>query len=57
VPQRLGATQPQVVDASVVALSGRGLTIVEALSERWWRDVQGPVSTVHAMLPLWPAIR
>jgi serine/threonine-protein kinase RsbW len=46
-----GPTEPRVVNAPVNARSGRGLLIVQALVERWWRDVDGRVATVHAVLP------
>lgn len=46
-----GPTNPTRVDAPVLAANGRGLAIVDALVERWWQDVDGPVLTVHALLP------
>ena len=45
-----GPGEPRVLDAPVIAPSGRGLLIVQALVERWWRDVHGQASTVHAVL-------
>jgi anti-sigma regulatory factor (Ser/Thr protein kinase) len=49
-----GPTIPRHAHAPVLATGGRGFTIIEALVERWWRDADGPVSTVYARLPLWP---
>jgi anti-sigma regulatory factor (Ser/Thr protein kinase) len=45
-------TTPHAVQAAGAAISGRGLSIVEALAERWWvEDAQGQ-STVHVRIPL-----
>ena len=46
-----GPTEPRVRNAPLLATDGRGLAIVDTLAERWWRDVDGPVTTVHALLP------
>ncbi len=43
---------PEVVDAGVSDLAGRGLSIVEALAERWWVDSSRARTTVHAVLAL-----
>jgi hypothetical protein len=32
------------------ALAGRGMSIVEILSKRWWTERSGARSTVHAVL-------
>jgi anti-sigma regulatory factor (Ser/Thr protein kinase) len=45
-------TTPEVVDAGVSDLAGRGLTIVETLAERWWVEATRSRTTVHAVLPL-----
>lgn len=44
------STQPSKVDSHSLATGGRGLGIVDTLSVRWWREVTGPTSTVHAFL-------
>ena len=42
-----GRSSPHAVAASMSAVSGRGLSIVDALAERWWvEDVDGH-TTVH----------
>lgn len=46
------ATTPHKVDAPVSATSGRGMTIVESLSKRWWLESSSSRSTVHAVLSL-----
>lgn len=45
-------TTPHKVDAPVSATSGRGMTIVESLSSRWWLESAASRSTVHTVLPL-----
>lgn len=45
-------TTPEVVEAGVSDLSGRGLTIVETLSHRWWVESSRSRTTVHAVLAL-----
>jgi serine/threonine-protein kinase RsbW len=45
-------TVPEPVEAPEGAISGRGLSIVEALAARWWvEDGQGR-TTVHVRIPL-----
>ena len=46
------ATSPHVVDAPGSAISGRGLSIVEALVERWWVEDERGRTTVHVRIPL-----
>jgi serine/threonine-protein kinase RsbW len=45
-------TTPERVDASVSDVSGRGLSIVESLSTRWWVETSRTRTTVHALVPL-----
>jgi anti-sigma regulatory factor (Ser/Thr protein kinase) len=45
-------THPQPVDVGDGATSGRGLSIVEALVERWWVEDQRGRTTVHVRIPL-----
>ncbi len=45
-----GATKPTLVDVEPLSTSGRGLNIVHALADRWWRESRGTVCTVHAVL-------
>ena len=45
-----GGTRPRNVHASTSALAGRGMAIVEVLSEKWWTERSGSRSTVHALL-------
>ena len=45
-------SHPHVIDAEPDALGGRGLTIVEALSRRWWIERTALQTTVHAVLAL-----
>jgi serine/threonine-protein kinase RsbW len=45
-------TAPERVDATVSDLAGRGLSIVETLSTRWWVETTRSRTTVHALLPL-----
>ncbi len=48
------STTPHTVKAAGAAISGRGLSIVEALVDRWWvEDGQG-LTTVHVRIPLDP---
>jgi anti-sigma regulatory factor (Ser/Thr protein kinase) len=44
------STSPCNVHAASSALAGRGLTIVEVLSRRWWTERTSSRSTVHALL-------
>ena len=43
-------TAPERVDASLSALSGRGLSIVESLASSWWVESTRSRTTVHAVL-------
>lgn len=46
-----GAAQlPEVRDADPLGVSGRGLTVVEALAARWWVDRTDQRTTTHALL-------
>lgn len=45
-------TTPHPISAADNAVSGRGLSIVEALVESWWVDDGGPSTTVHVRIPL-----
>jgi serine/threonine-protein kinase RsbW len=45
-------TSPQPLDVGDAAVSGRGLSIVEALVERWWVEDQRGRTTVHVRIPL-----
>jgi serine/threonine-protein kinase RsbW len=45
-------TSPHLIEASRSAVSGRGLSIVEALAERWWVDDGRGRTTVHVRIPL-----
>jgi anti-sigma regulatory factor (Ser/Thr protein kinase) len=46
------STTPQVVEAERSAISGRGLSIVEALVDRWWVEDGHGQTTVHVRIPL-----
>ncbi len=41
---------PEVVEAGVSDLAGRGLSIVETLAARWWVESTRSRTTVHALL-------
>ena len=45
-------SSPHSVEASRQAISGRGLSIVEALAERWWVEDDRGRTTVHVRIPL-----
>ena len=45
-------TSPQPLNVSEGAVSGRGLSIVQALVERWWVEDQRGQTTVHVRIPL-----
>lgn len=45
-----GATVPRQVHASSSALGGRGMGIIDVLTEEWWSERRGSRSTVHAVL-------
>lgn len=47
-----GETEPHAVEAARSAVSGRGLSIVEALVERWWVEDDRGSTTVHVRIPL-----
>ena len=42
-----GRTSPHAVAASMSAVSGRGLSIVDALAARWWVEDRDGFTTVH----------
>lgn len=43
---------PHAMPAPESAISGRGLSIVEALAERWWVEGNRGQTTVHVRIPL-----
>jgi serine/threonine-protein kinase RsbW len=43
-------TRPRNVHAAPTALAGRGIAIVDALSQRWWTEDTQSRSTVYALL-------
>ena len=45
-------SSPHIVAAPGSAISGRGLSIVEALVERWWVEDGRGRTTVHVRIPL-----
>jgi len=47
-----GSSDPVLVVADPDAERGRGLAIVDALSQRWWVQRSHKVHTVHVRLPL-----
>jgi two-component sensor histidine kinase len=47
-----GSSDPVLVVADPSAERGRGLAIVDALSQRWWVQRSHRVHTVHVRLPL-----
>ena len=44
------STRPRKVNAPSSALAGRGMAIVEMLSQEWWSERTGSRTTVHALL-------
>jgi anti-sigma regulatory factor (Ser/Thr protein kinase) len=46
-------TEPHAVDAAASDLAGRGLTIVQELSSRWWLETGRSRSTVHALVAMY----
>jgi anti-sigma regulatory factor (Ser/Thr protein kinase) len=46
------STIPHPVVAPRSAISGRGLSIVDALAERWWVEDERGRTTVHVRIPL-----
>lgn len=47
-----GSTRPRNVHAPSSALAGRGMAIIDVLSERWWIERTPSRCTVHAQLPV-----
>lgn len=45
-------TSPHTVEAPMSAVSGRGLSIVEALADRWWIEDARGRTTVHVRMTL-----
>lgn len=45
-------TSPHTVNASMQAVSGRGLSIVEALADKWWIEERRGRTTVHVRMSL-----
>ncbi|MGZ4490696.1 MAG: ATP-binding protein [Nocardioidaceae bacterium] len=45
-------TRPRAVHAGSSALAGRGMTIVEALTKKWWSERSETRATVHTLLAL-----
>jgi serine/threonine-protein kinase RsbW len=43
-------TRPRALHASTTALAGRGMAIVEVLSQKWWSEQTPSRTTVHALL-------
>jgi len=48
------STVPHTVEAAGAAISGRGLSIVSALVDRWWVENGHGQTTVHVRIPLEP---
>lgn len=44
------SSRPRTLQAPASAVSGRGMTIVEALASRWWSEQTRNRSTIHAVL-------
>lgn len=47
-----GTTMPRAHNASPNALAGRGMSIIETISKRWWSEQTSSAATVHACLSL-----
>lgn len=47
-----GGSRPHAVDAENSDVSGRGLSIVNALVEKWWVEDGHGRTTVHVRIPL-----
>ncbi|CAA9332364.1 MAG: hypothetical protein AVDCRST_MAG36-998 [uncultured Nocardioidaceae bacterium] len=47
-----GRSSPHAVAASMSAVSGRGLSIVDALADRWWVEDRDGFTTVHVHIAL-----
>lgn len=45
-------TTPERIEAGVSDVSGRGLSIVESLSTRWWVETSRSRTTVHALVAI-----
>jgi serine/threonine-protein kinase RsbW len=45
-------TSPHPISAAETAVSGRGLSIVEALVDHWWVEDNRGATTVHVRIPL-----
>jgi serine/threonine-protein kinase RsbW len=45
-----GATRPRALQPSSSALAGRGMAIVEVLSQEWWSEHGPSRTTVYALL-------
>jgi anti-sigma regulatory factor (Ser/Thr protein kinase) len=48
-------TSPHPITATDTAVSGRGLSIVEALAAHWWVEDDRGATTVHVRIPLGPS--
>lgn len=46
------ASRPHAVDATNSDISGRGLSIVDALVKKWWVEDSHGQTTVHVRIPL-----
>lgn len=44
------SSRPRTLQAPASAVSGRGMTIVEALAKSWWSEHSRNRSTIHAVL-------
>jgi anti-sigma regulatory factor (Ser/Thr protein kinase) len=49
-----GRSSPHAVTASMSAVSGRGLSIVDALADRWWVEDRDGYTTVHVHITVDP---
>lgn len=47
-----GRSSPHAVAASMSAVSGRGLSIVDALADRWWVEDRDGHTTVHVHMTI-----
>jgi anti-sigma regulatory factor (Ser/Thr protein kinase) len=47
-------SSPHAVTASMSAVSGRGLSIVDALADRWWVEDRDGYTTVHVHITVDP---
>lgn len=46
------SSRPEVLGASEDAICGRGLSIVDALTKRWWVEGDRGKTTVHVRIPI-----